>query len=62
MNKEEAGELLGKFWSEMPENADLDESIYLIDLFIKFLYKEGLEIVPIEFVDTESNVIDKEGK
>ena len=59
MNKEEAGELLGKFWSEMPESSMLDESIYMIDYFIEFLYKEGLEIAPIEFVSTE---VDKEEK
>lgn len=56
MNKKKAGELLGKFWKEMPESVMLDESIYMIDFFIEFLYKEGYEICPREFV---SNVVDK---
>ena len=56
MNKKKAGELLGKFWSGLPEFTELDESIYLIDLFIEYIYGEGYEVAPIEFV---SNGVDK---
>ena len=60
MNKDKAGELLGKFWQEMPESVMLDESIYMIDFFIEFLYREGFEICPREFRGVRSNVVDKE--
>ena len=59
MNKKKAGELLGKFWSEMPESVMLDESIYMIDYFIEWLDKEGFEIAPKEFAGTKSSEVDK---
>ena len=56
MNKEKAGELLGRFWQAYPHADDLDDLIYWIDLFIEYLYDEGFEIAPIEFL---SNEVDK---
>ncbi len=53
MNKDKAGELLGRFW-KCHEIDDLDESIYYIDLFILWLYNEGFEICP-----RKSNEVDK---
>lgn len=55
MNKDKAGELLGKFW-KCHKIDDLDESIYYIDLFIEYLYSEGYEVSLKEFM---SNEVDK---
>ena len=43
MNIEKAGELLGKFWEDYDYD-ELDEAIYWIDLFLKYLYDEGYEV------------------
>lgn len=56
MNKKKAGELLGKFWEWCPDSEIVDESIYMIDTFMEWLYNEGYEICPREFV---SNEVDK---
>ena len=45
MNKDKAGELLGKFWEKHPELVKLDENIYFIDTFIEWLYDEGNMII-----------------
>jgi hypothetical protein len=57
MNKKKANELLGKFWEECPDSEVIDESIYTLDYFITWLWDEGFEICPREFV---SNEVDKE--
>jgi len=49
MNKKKAGELLGKFWEWCPDSEIVDESIYMIDTFIGWLWEEGYEICPREF-------------
>ena len=56
MNRKKANELLGKFWTDMPESEMLDESIYMLDYFITWLWEKGYEICPREFV---SNEVDK---
>lgn len=55
MNKDKAGELLGRFWK--CHDLGIDDDIYFIDLFIEYLYNEGFEICPREFV---SNEVDRE--
>jgi len=50
MTKKEAGKLLGKFWQDMPDSEVIDESIYILDYFIEWLWEEGYEICPREFV------------
>ncbi len=57
MNKDKAGKLLGKFWEDFRYHDELGEAIYFIDFFILWLYDEGFEIYPREFVST---VVDKE--
>ena len=52
MNKEKAGELLGKFWDDFRYHDELGEAIYFIDYFIEWLWEEGFEIA------RKSNVID----
>ena len=56
MNRKEANKLLGKFWEEMPDSECVDESIYMLDMFLEWLWEEGFEICPREFV---SNGVDK---
>ena len=56
MKKDEAGKLLGKFWEEMPDSKLINDSIYMTDMFIEWLWDEGFEICPREFV---SNEVDK---
>jgi len=50
LTKKEAGKLLGKFWQDMPDSEVIDESIYILDYFIEWLWEEGYEICPREFV------------
>ena len=49
MNRKEANLLMGRFWSGLPVSVMLDESIYMIDFFIEWLWKEGYEITMREF-------------
>ena len=53
MNRKEANKLLGKFWEAMPDSEVIDESIYMLDMFIEWLWEVGYEICP------KSNRIDK---
>lgn len=46
MNRKEANELLGRFWEEMPDSEVIDESIYMLDMFIEWLWEKGYEICP----------------
>ena len=56
MNRKETNKLLGKFWEAMPDSKLINDSIYMTDLFIVWLWDEGFEICPREFV---SNVVDR---
>jgi len=49
MKRKEANELLGEFWEAMPDSETVDESIYMLDMFIEYLYSEGYEINLREF-------------
>ena len=44
MNRKEANKLLGKFWEWCPDSEIVDESIYMIDTFIDWLYDEKFVI------------------
>jgi len=56
MKRKEANKLLGEFWEAMPDSEVIDESIYMLDYFIEWLWEEGYEICP------KSNRVDKEHK
>jgi len=59
MKRKEAIKLLGEFWEAMPNSEVIDESIYMLDMFIEWLWEEGYEICPREFRGAKSNVVDK---
>jgi hypothetical protein len=59
MRRKEAIKLLGEFWEAMPDSEVIDESIYMLDMFIEWLWEVGYEICPREFVGIKSNEVDK---
>ena len=56
MRRNEANKLLGKFWEWCPDSEIVDESIYMIDTFIDWLYDEKFVIA------RKSNGIDRRKK
>ena len=58
MRRKEAIKLLGRFWEAMPDSEVIDESIYMLDMFIEWLWEVGYEICPREFRGVKSNGID----
>lgn len=56
MNRKEANKLLGKFWADMPDSEKMEDTYYMLDMFIEWLWEKGYEICPREFV---SNEVDK---
>ena len=49
MKRKEANKLLGKFWEAMPDSEKMEDTYYMLDYFITWLWEVGYEICPREF-------------